>query len=168
MEATLFDHGSNTTFHNLSIVKNRHLIVCWKHEKQVSITWNKYEIQDTTTLCSIVWVLNPNNDISRFLKPILHDISSMGHLLVLRLLSIPFFLGATIWDLFCTILLFVPSTSGHFYTLVLVFSSPCEFFNIFPLMLLAPISCSIKFIFLGVISETITMLPSKANFHPGQ
>jgi hypothetical protein len=93
MSPTLFDHVSKTTFHNLSsFVKDRHIKVikmfrdimaitecqlhietnslesrpCSKHEQQVSITWNKKEILDTTTFYFVVWVLKPNNDISHF------------------------------------------------------------------------------------------------------
>jgi hypothetical protein len=39
---------------------------CWKHEKEVSITKNKQEIQDHTPFYSILLVLKPNNDILGF------------------------------------------------------------------------------------------------------
>ncbi len=72
----------------------------------------------------------------------------------------PPFLGAATWDFFCTTLLFVFSTSGHLCTLLLVFSSQDGFFNIFPLMLPAPISYNMKFVLLEISFEIIIVSSS--------
>jgi hypothetical protein len=78
-----------------------------------------------------------------------------GEFVNLELVFCPYLLGATTWDFFCTIFLFVSSIGGHLCTLFLVFSSTSGFFNIFRLMLLAPIFHSTKLIFLDVDLETI-------------
>jgi hypothetical protein len=55
------------------------------------------------------------------------------------------------------------SQGGGFCTLILVFSSPSGFFNISPLMLFVPISCSTKFILFYDAFKTITLLSLKSN-----
>jgi len=112
--------------------------------------------------------LKPNNDILGFFESILHDISSMGHLLVLSSLFVPVFLGLLLGLFFYIVFFFVSSTSGKLCTLFLGFSSTSGFFNISQLMLPTPISYNIEFILLDVAFETIIMLSSKSNFHPGQ
>ncbi len=73
------------------------------------------------------------------------------------------YLGFLLYSFF-----FMSFACGCFYTLFLVCLFTCGFFNIFQLMLLAPIPYNTKLIILDIAFEIITMLSSLLNFRPWQ
>jgi len=125
-----------TSFNNLKINKKYDIQL---HFIPYYAFWN--QIMMFQAFMNLFYMLSPQHGICWF------------RVYFLSLFSWGCYLGFLLYNFF----FLVSFISEHFYTLILVFLYTCEFFNIFWLMLPAPICCSTKFIFLDAAFETIIM-----------